>query len=265
MRSILLIFIIALLIPSVSGQEKFPFADNIHRFGYGEELNFEVYYNYGLVYTKVGTLLLTADTITQNKHLLYRFQSISSTKPIWDKIYHVKSNYKVLSDFTSLKPYKYSQHSEFGREFVDYNYSFYNDSVKIDFSDTDTSFSFAKQNPNNVFDALSAIYYARDYNFEFHQKGDSLSFGILHSDEFFIQKIYYEGIENFTDNSNKVHSCYLFSAYIKNNAIISDSEKAYVWVSTESNRVPLKISVKIPIGRIEIVYLNNSTFISSIN
>ncbi len=265
MKSNILIIIIVLLGSALLGQGENSFANDRHRFGNHEKLDFEVYYNYGLIYTKVGNLVLKADSINKNNRQLYHFQSISSSYTIWDKLYHVKSSYDVISDFKDLKPIHYEQQTEFGKSFVDYRYSFDTDSVIIDYTGPDTSYSFTKANTTKVFDALSALYLARDYNFMSLQKGDSLSFDILHSDQFFSQKIYYEGRENLIDKNNEVHKCYLFSAYIKNNAIISDSDKAYVWVSTDNNRIPLKISVKIPIGRIDIIYLSNNTFISSIN
>ncbi|NOY49927.1 MAG: hypothetical protein GXO88_05130 [Chlorobi bacterium] len=67
MKPNIIIVIIVLLGSALLGQGENSFTNDRHRFGNHEKLDFEVYYNYGLIYTKVGNLILKADSIYQEQ------------------------------------------------------------------------------------------------------------------------------------------------------------------------------------------------------
>jgi len=218
-----------------------------------ESLLYEVYYNYASVWVNVGEFELSTKIIEFEGEPCFNFLSVSRTNESWKWIYEASSTYDVISSMANLKPLQYYQSTRYGIHNSTYTYNFENDSILIHCSvDGKTGTNKLVNNPS-VFDALTAVQYARTLDFSKLNSGDSLQIKVLHGNEFLDQKIFFNGVVNLSNENGKVSECYKFSSVIRNNDIISDSEPAEVWVSTDNERTPLKIIVKIAVGSVEII------------
>jgi len=218
-----------------------------------ESLLYEVYYNYAAVWVNVGEFELTTKTIEFEGQSCYNFSSESRTNESWKWIYEASSNYNVISSKDNLQPIQYYQSTKYGTHNSTYTYNFDSDSILIHCSVDGKAGTNKLANKSSVFDALTAVQYARTLDFSTLHPGDSLQISILHGNEFLDQKIFFNGIENLSNEDGKTTECYKFSSVIKNNDIISDSEPAEVWVAKNKERTPLKIIVKIAVGSVEII------------
>lgn len=230
-------------------EKNFPFSN-------GELLTYDVRYNFGPIWIDVGTLELTTDTIVHNSLKSFNFTSESKTKENWKWLYEVSSSYDVISSQTTLKPAQYNQSTKYGGHQRTYNYSFKKDSIHLAIAKDEEIISKTIRNDSLIFDGLSAIYYARTIEFNKLNSGDSIEINILHGDELLNQKIVFEGIVDLKNDEDEVFECFKFSSLIKNNSIISDKQPAQVWVTTDKERLPLKISAEIIVGSVNI-YLSN--------
>lgn len=242
----LLTFSITLVYCQSNGSiNKFPF-------GYEEKLSFEVQYHFGPAWLTVGSFELEADTINLNSEPYYHFKSKTITNSHWKWLYDVSSNYESISDLQSLKPIKYNQSTSFGRHFESYDYNFSPDSIYLHSVKDEEISGLTIGNQKSIFDALSSLYLARSLDFNNLIKNDSIEINILHGDEFLNQKIIFEGIVDLVNKDGKTYECYKFTSYIKNNRIISESDPAQVWVTTDRKRLPLKVSTHVIAGSVNI-------------
>ena len=204
------------------------------------------------MWTNVGTLQFTSETIVQNQTRYYNFKSESNTNESWKWLYEISSTYDVMSSQTTLKPVKYFQSTKYWNHQYNYQYIFENDSIHLLIIKDKEVINKSIKNDSLLFDGLSAIYYARTIDFNSLTKGDSIEIDILHGDQLMKQKIIFEGIDNLTHVNNEIISCFKFSSLIMNNLIISDKKPAQVWVTADDRRLPLKISIEIIVGSVNI-------------
>lgn len=221
-------------------------------FGYQEKLAFEVQYHFGPAWLTVGSFELEADTINLKDKPYYHFKSKTTTSSKWKWLYDISSNYESISDLQSLKPVKYNQSTSFGRHFESYDYKFSADSIYLFSVKDEEKSGLTLANQQTIFDALSSLYLARSLDFSNLIKNDSIEINIIHEDEFLHQKIIFEGIVDLINEDGKTYECYKFTSYIKNNSIISESDPAQVWVTTDKKRLPLKVSTQVIAGSVNI-------------
>ncbi len=220
--------------------------------GKNETLFYNVLYNYGVVSINAGEFELTTNTIDFEGEQCYYFQSESRTNQKWKWLYDINSTRNVISSVSDLQPIKYNQSVEHGRHKTTYSYNFEDDSILIKSFVDGKKHKTELKNNNSIYDALTAVHYVRTLDFNSFNIGDSLEINVLHDTEFLNQKIFFKGIVNLIKEDGQSYECYKFSSIIKNNDIISASEPAEVWVSTDKRRLPLKIIVKITVGSVEI-------------
>jgi len=218
-----------------------------------ELLLYDVYYNYAAVWVNVGEFELTTKIIEFEGKTCYNFLSQSRTNESWKWIYEASSTYDVISTKDKLQPIQYYQSTNYGNHQSTYTYNFESDSILMHCSVDGKTDTNKLENNHLVYDALTAVQYARTLDFGQLNKGDSLQIKVLHGNEFLDQKIYFDGIVNLSNDDGNISECYKFSSIIRNNDIISDSQPAEVWVATTVDRTPVKIVVKIAVGSVEII------------
>ncbi len=218
-----------------------------------ELLLYDVYYNYAAVWVLVGEFELTTKIIEFGGKPCYNFLSQSRTNESWKWIYEASSTYDVISTIDKLQPIQYYQSTNYGNHQSAYTYNFESDSILMYCSVDGKADTNKLANNHLVYDALTAVQYARTLDFSQLNEGDSLQIKVLHGNELLDQKIFFNGIVNLSNDDGNVPECYKFSSIIRNNDIISDSQAAEVWVATTTDRTPVKIVVKIAVGSVEII------------
>ena len=242
-----LIFLSSLLIYSqqINNDDNFPF-------GFNEKLSFEIQYNIGPAWLKVGSFQLKADTLRVNNILCYHFNSETKTSTNWKWLYNISSHYDAISNISTLKTIKYNQSTTYGRHQLSYDYNFFNDSIYLSLLKDKKLSKLTINNDSLIFDALSALYFARSLDFSNFNINDSIEIEILHGQDILNQKIIFNGIVDLINNDGKIYECFKFTSHINNNEIISDSDPAQVWVTTDKNRLPIKVSTEIFAGTINV-------------
>jgi hypothetical protein len=102
-----------------------------------------------------------------------------------------------------------------------------------------------------VQDVLSAIYYARNIDFEKYTIGDKIPFTMFLDNEVYNLYIKYLGKETVKTRYGKFNAI-KFKPLLVKGTIFDGGEKMTVWVSDDANHIPLRIQSPISIGSVKV-------------
>ena len=102
-----------------------------------------------------------------------------------------------------------------------------------------------------TFDVLSAIYYARNLDFDHRAEGEKIPLRFLIDGEVYDLFIRYLGKEVKENRSGNRYLCHKFSAMLVEGTIFAGGEDMVAWVTADPNKVPIMVEAKILIGSIK--------------
>ena len=98
---------------------------------------------------------------------------------------------------------------------------------------------------------MSAIYYARNIDFDKYQVGDKIPFNMFLDNEVHSLYIKYEGKEEIKTKYGKFRAI-RFKPLLVKGTLFSGGEKMTVWVSDDPNHIPLRIESPIVVGNVKV-------------
>jgi hypothetical protein len=104
--------------------------------------------------------------------------------------------------------------------------------------------------PNCIQDVLSAIYYARNINFNKYKPDDKIPFSMFLDNEVFNLYIKYQGKEVIKTRYGTFNAI-KFKPLLVKGTLFEGGEKMTVWVSDDANHIPLRVESPIVIGSIK--------------
>ena len=155
----------------------------------GERLTYKVYYTLAGVYVPAGEAIFSNQVEMLQKKPVYHVTGFGRTYSSYDWIYKVRDTYESYIDTTTLLPYQFIRTvNEGGKHDIDR-----------------TTFAAGKavsqnatiKTPDCIQDVLSAIYYARNIDFNQYPIGEKIPFNMYLDDEVFPVYIRYLGKEKF--------------------------------------------------------------------
>jgi hypothetical protein len=105
--------------------------------------------------------------------------------------------------------------------------------------------------PECVQDVLSAIYYARNIDFNKYKANDKITFSLFLDKEVFQMYIRYLGKETIKTKYGKFKAVKFKPLLIKG-TIFEGGEKMTVWVSDDKNHIPLRVESPISVGSVKV-------------
>lgn len=205
----------------------------------GEELTYTV--RYGFIHGGAGYFAIKDTVINKQKvdHVIVK----GVTTGIADAIFKVRDVYESYMDVKTDLPVKAIRNIKEGR------YRYYDEiTYDRDSSVVHTTKSGMHKIPTKALDVVSAFYFARSHIFN-----DQLKDGeIIELVTFFAGKVYplrirYRGIETISTRFGKVQ-CYMFSPITEVGRTFKTEDDMQVWISRDSNRVPMKIRFNLVVG-----------------
>jgi hypothetical protein len=104
---------------------------------------------------------------------------------------------------------------------------------------------------NCIQDVVSAIYYARNIDFNKYKVGDKIPFDMFLDDEVYHLYIRYLGKEKIKTRYGKFNAI-KFKALLIKGTIFQGGEKMNAWVSDDPNHLLLRVESPITVGTIKI-------------
>lgn len=209
----------------------------------GEQVTFHVFYKVIGTYTHAGTAIFTNTLETFNNQPVYHLVGDGKTKPSYDWIYKVRDRYESYVDTATLQPLKFIRNVNEGGYKIYETVSF----NKITNSAITNKGVFAI--PNCIQDVVSAIYYARNIDFDKYKPEDKIPFKMFLDNEVFNMYIRYLGKETIKTQYGRFRAI-KFKPLLLKGTIFEGGEKMVVWVSDDPNHVVLRVESPIVVGKV---------------
>jgi len=211
----------------------------------GESVTLYVYYTWLGVYVYGGDAVFNVSLDHMNGKPVYHVIGDGKTNSFFDGIFKVRDRYESYIDTATLRPVKFIRNVDEGGYKVYENVSF------NAAANTATTTKGLYSTPPCVQDVLSAIYYARNIDFNSYQAGDKIPFDMFLDDQTYHLYIRYLGKEVVTTRYGKFHAIKFKPLLIKG-TMFQGGEGMTVWVSDDRNHVPLRIESPIVVGSVKV-------------
>jgi len=210
-----------------------------------ESITFSVFYSVIGIYVNAGTANFTTTLETLDNKPVYHAVGTGSSNPRYDWIFKVRDRYESYFDTAYLQPLKFIRNVDEGG---------YKKTENVTFDQQNNVATTTKGNykvPACVQDVLSAIYYARNIDFNKYKANDKIPFTMFLDNEVYNLYIRYQGKEVIKTRYGKYHAI-KFTPLLVKGTIFEGGEKMTVWVSDDPNHIPLRIESPITVGSIKV-------------
>jgi hypothetical protein len=214
-------------------------------FSNNESVTFYVFYTLAGIWVHAGNVNFSVNPEMLNNKPVHHVIGTGNTNPGYDWIYKVRDRYETYIDTATLQPYKFIRNVDEG------GYKFYNNVTFNAPQGTATSTNGTFKVPPCTQDVISAIYYARNINFDKYKPGDKIPFNMFLDDKVYNIYIRYVGKETVETKFGKFRAIKFMPLLIKG-TMFEGGEKMTVWVSDDGNKVPLRIDSPISVGSIKV-------------
>lgn len=211
----------------------------------GEKIDFKVFYNVIGLYVDAGDASFTVERTRLNNKPVYHLTGLGNSNPRYDWIFKVRDKYESYIDTSTLRPYRFIRNVYEGGYTIHENVNFDPQLNKAE------SMKGQYAVPPCVQDVLSAIYYARNINFDRYKPGDKIPFSMFIDNEVHDLFIRYVGKEVVKTRYGK-YNAIKFKPLLIKGTIFEGGEKMAVWVSDDRNHVPLRIESPITVGSVKV-------------
>ena len=241
MKHILFLVLFILYSYSVIAQKKeIPFENTA--FNAGEVLKYKV--QYGII--KGGEASLSISIVPNGDSYLYHIKAIAETVGMVGAMVTIRDVYESFTEIHSGLPVKAV------RNIREHNYTFYDEYWFFQDSNyVETISSGRHKVPDGILDVLSAFYFARRYLFSNELKKNQ----VIPMKAFFDDKIYdldvkYKETETLKTKFGKI-KCLRFVPATNLKGTFKKEDQMQIWVTADKNFIPVKIRVKLPIGKLK--------------
>ncbi len=211
----------------------------------GERIDFNIYYSVIGLYVNAGNASFTTTLEKMNNKNVYHVVGDGSSNNSYDWIFKVRDKYESYFDTATLQPYK------FLRDVNEGGFKIYENVTFNQKANTAVTAKGVFKVPNCVQDVLSAIYYARNINFNNYKPDDKIPFDMFLDNEVYSLYIKYVGKEKVKTKYGKFNAI-KFKPLLVKGTIFEGGENMTVWVSDDANHIPLRVESPIAVGSVKI-------------
>jgi hypothetical protein len=210
----------------------------------GERLIFKIYYNMGFVWINAGNVHFNTDLEEINGHKVYHITGDGKTAKSYEWFYKVRDRYETYIDKESMLPERFVRNVNEGGFKIKQDVTFKHSKGEA------VSDNKVYTIPKCTQDVLSAIYFARNINYNKHKPGDKISFDMFLDNKVYSLYIKYLGKEEITTKMGTYKAIKIVPLLIEG-TIFKGGEKMTIWVTDDENHLPLRIDSPILVGSIK--------------
>lgn len=210
-----------------------------------ERIDYVIFYSVIGIYINAGNASFTANIEQLNNKPVYHVIGSGNSNTSYDWIFKVRDKYESYIDTATLKPQKFIRNVDEG------GYKTYENITFNSKENTAVTTKGLYKVPVCVQDVLSAIYYARNIDFNKYKVNDKIPFTMFLDNEVYNLYIKYLGKETVKTKYGKFNAI-KFKPLLVKGTIFEGGEKMTVWVSDDANHVPLRIESPIAVGTVKV-------------
>ncbi len=244
MRKIVLFLLLSLTCIRLTAGDDFCGVKN-KAFKAGEILTYTIFYNVAGIYVNAGTASFNSTLERLGTTPVYHVVGTGTSNSSYDFIFKVRDRYESFFDTATLQPYKFIRRVDEGGHKQYENVTFNQQ------TNTAVSTAGTYKVPNCVQDVMSAVYYARNIDFNKYKSNDLIPFSMFLDNEIYNMHIRYLGKETIKTKYGKFRSI-KFKPLLVKGTIFEGGEKMTVWVSDDANHIPLRIESPIKVGSVKV-------------
>ncbi len=217
----------------------------------GEHLRYVIHY--GIIRGGKASLKIRPEKIDGKN--LYHATLTGKTVGLFNSLYKVRDTYESFISPETLLPVKAI------RDISEGNYKRYTEIVfDREKNEVTSTRSGVHKVPVGIHDILSAFYFARANHFNSNLKiNEVVKIQTHFSDELFLLQFRFMGYETINSKIGDV-KCYKFIPIVATGRAFKDEDDMTIWVSADSNRIPVRVQFDLFIGSLRCDLTNFSDF-----
>jgi hypothetical protein len=215
----------------------------------GETVVMKVYYKL-IGYTAAGEATFSTRLERYNGKPAYHFVGEGKSYSFFDNFFKVRDRYESYVDTSTLLPMKFIRNVNEGGHKI-YNNVTFNQSSNTAVNNNGKVFKIT----DCMQDVVSAMYYARNIDFNKYKPGDKIPFDMFLDDEIYHLYIRYLGKEKIKTKYGKFNAI-KFKPLLVKGTMFEGGEKMTAWVSDDPNHLLLRVESPISVGSV-IVDMNS--------
>lgn len=211
----------------------------------GETVKMTVYYSTMGAYIGAGDATFTTTLERFNGKPVYHAVGVGNSYPFFDNFYKVRDRYESYIDTNTLLPVKFIRNVDEG------GFKIYNNVTFNQTTNTAVSTNGVFKITDCMQDVVSAMYYARNINFDKLKVGDKIPFDMFLDDEVHHLYLRYMGKEKIKTQYGKFRAIKFKPLLIKG-TMFKGGEGMTTWVSDDPNHLLLRVESPIVVGSIKV-------------
>ncbi len=222
-------------------------------FNVGEELTYKIYYNWNFVWLPAGEVVFKVSDEDNFYHLSARGRTYSS----YEWFFKVRDSYDTYIDKQTLLPMNSIREvNEGGYKLVEKLVFDQSRNSVACYRGKDRKTLIKKDYKINscMHDILSIVYHTRNIRFTDLKKGEKLGVKIFMDEEVFPLNVAYKGrYKNLHIKDSGRYNAFKFSPEVISGEIFKEGSEMNVWVSDDSNQVPVYIESPVSVGSVKVI------------
>lgn len=214
-------------------------------FRHGEQLDYEVKYNYSLDEFTAGKAVINTNEWTDKQgNIGFHFVGTGETNNFFDIFYKVTDRFESKVDSSTLLPHYFIRNTREG------NYIF-DDTVHFN-REHDTAITLRKKIliPDDVHDIVSAVFYMRTLSVEDFGDDSAYYFNFYLDDSVYNSVIKYEG-RGIIETKWGWLPCLMVKPMLATGEVFTNKYPMFVWITDDENHIPIMAESEIIVGSIK--------------
>jgi hypothetical protein len=211
----------------------------------GESVTLKVFYNTLGMYIGAGEATFTTTLERYNGKITYHCIGDGKSYPFFDNFFKVRDRYETYIDTSNMLPIKFIRNVSEG------NIKIYNNVTFNQGKGTAVTTNGVFKTPGCIQDVISAIYYARNIDFNKYKIGDKIPFDMFIDDEVYHLYLRYLGKDIVKTRYGRFRAI-MFKPLLIKGTMFEGGEKMTAWVSDDPNHLLLRVESSISVGSVKI-------------
>jgi uncharacterized protein DUF3108 len=211
----------------------------------GEQVTMKVFYNTMGVYIGAGEATFTTTLEKFNGKDTYHCVGEGKSYSFFDHFFKVRDRYETYIDTATMLPMKFIRNVSEGSQKIYNNVTF--DQTNATAISTNGIF----KTTSCIQDVVSAVYYARNIDFNKYKVNDKIPFDMFLDDQIYHLYLRYLGKEVVKTRYGKFNAIKFKPLLIKG-TIFEGGEQMNAWVSDDPNHLLLRVESPVTVGSIKV-------------